>query len=122
MTSADAAGTAAAASAAGSGSGGGAAAPEKETEKEKEETAAESAARNKERLLTAQVERDKAIQTFLQDEVGMERKAQIDRISIALKLNPLDIMDLPLDAGASDVQKKFKELSLLVRGLSCSAA
>ncbi len=66
------------------------------------------------RLHNAQIEREKELQSFLLAQTEIERKAQIDRINIALKLNPLDVMDLPLDAGAAEVQKKFKELSLQV--------
>lgn len=59
----------------------------------------------------------------VQYEVGQKvREDEIKRVLASFKLNPLDILDIPVDATLSDINKKYRSLSLLCHPDKCGAA
>ncbi|KAI0734116.1 DnaJ-domain-containing protein [Fomitopsis betulina] len=45
---------------------------------------------------------------------AFQREVEVERILKAFKLNPYEILDLPQEASADDIKKKYRQLSLFI--------
>ncbi|KAF8486132.1 DnaJ-domain-containing protein [Russula ochroleuca] len=53
---------------------------------------------------------------------AIQRELEVERILIAFKLNPYDVLDLGPSATAEDIKKKYRQLSLFIHPDKCTHA
>lgn len=79
---------------------------EKKEEKKEEDTIA--------KLDAGKLDAQSALSAFLQETSQLERQQEVKRILGAFKLNPLEVLNVPWNATAQEVNKAYRDLSLLV--------
>jgi DnaJ family protein C protein 8 len=60
------------------------------------------------------IDAETAISSFISAETDNERKAEVARLAASFKLNPFEVLGVALNATTPEVNKQYRDLSLLV--------